>query len=763
MSFDAHKNFCKVLVSAGYNASATSIVLSAGGGAKLPAAPFNLTWFDSTLFDDPSDDPNVERVRVTAIASDTITITRGVDGTTAKTHNTADSQYEMVLAVGKAELESIESAIDLSSGGGPFASLSQYQQKTARPPFIQHQNPTPGNSVTLATITGAGIVDMIWVTMGAPSSDLAYNERLQVFTDGAVLPDIDVDLGTLFLNHLNGRQGDARSYATEHIHSSSMGDSGTGMSGALRYKIPYSNGIIVKLYSPPDGSSSSGDYSLFAKVDHHELDEAAVPSLRLRSNCTPWLQKKTYSASDIITFFDLVNAAGWLVWQSMVVQGANTSANKYSYLERVWFWAVDGEDTTPDGSGQVITDFSNTGGEDVFLSGWYFANCQKIFGQLYTMVTATNNNDGVTCAGFDFWNANGGLKFNSRLKVGWSLKSGNVVDAGHSMSWVKLFYIDTAVPFAPGPPSMTATPGDGQVTLAIKAPVSYGSSKITAYTGTYSPGSGTFSVAVGATSAVVTGLTNGTAYTFSLTATNSVGVSAAGTVVSTPTAAPSNPFPTITSATVLARYKADALTGFSDGDQIATWPKVTGFGSSSVSLVESFAGSGPVYKTGILNGKAVARYDSASFHRLVGDGSFNTAAPAMVLVCFKPSNTSVNQLFDTYPGTSGHGRCAGGINGSGNWAVYAGASDVESGVTPTTGAHVLAFMINGASSYVSVDGVKSSVGNAGSGGLDVFSMGAVSALNGDVAEYVCVAGNISDSDRRLIEAYLGAEYGVTVV
>lgn len=131
MFFDAHKNFCKVLVSQGYNASATGIILSSGDGAKCPAVPFNLTWYDSTVYDDPADDPNVERVRVTAITSDTLTVTRGVDGTTAKTHNTTDSQYVLVLAVGVSELEAIEAAT--ASGGlsvqrfrlGPGPSMAQ--------------------------------------------------------------------------------------------------------------------------------------------------------------------------------------------------------------------------------------------------------------------------------------------------------------------------------------------------------------------------------------------------------------------------------------------------------------------------------------------------------------------------------------------------------------------------------------------------------------------------------------------------------------
>jgi hypothetical protein len=95
---DAIANFAKVGVSTGYNSAATSIVLNAGNGAKLPAAPFNLVWWNSSDYPDPSDDPNVEIVRVTAISTDTLTITRAQEGTSASTKNTASKTYQMIQA-----------------------------------------------------------------------------------------------------------------------------------------------------------------------------------------------------------------------------------------------------------------------------------------------------------------------------------------------------------------------------------------------------------------------------------------------------------------------------------------------------------------------------------------------------------------------------------------------------------------------------------------------------------------------------------------
>jgi uncharacterized protein (TIGR02145 family) len=91
----------------------------------------------------------------------------------------------------------------------------------------------------------------------------------------------------------------------------------------------------------------------------------------------------------------------------------------------------------------------------------------------------------------------------------------------------------------PGPPtSVTASAGNASVSVAFVAPTNNGGSAITGYTVTSSPGGVT---ATGATSPInVTGLTNGTAYTFTVIATNAIGNSSPSTASSAVT--PSAPF-----------------------------------------------------------------------------------------------------------------------------------------------------------------------------------------------------------------------------
>ncbi|OXM82586.1 adhesin [Paenibacillus rigui] len=80
------------------------------------------------------------------------------------------------------------------------------------------------------------------------------------------------------------------------------------------------------------------------------------------------------------------------------------------------------------------------------------------------------------------------------------------------------------------PSGVSAAAGDGQATISFTAPVNEGGTAITGYTVTANPGGLT---ATGATSPItIAGLTNGTAYTFTVVATNAAGNSADSSAVS---------------------------------------------------------------------------------------------------------------------------------------------------------------------------------------------------------------------------------------
>lgn len=107
--FDKLINFTEVIVSTGYDASATTIDLQAGEGAKLPdpavVGSYFGMWYDVTANLLASEDDNREWVLITGLSSDQITIVRGEQETSASTKNELGHQYRIALVLSAEQLE----------------------------------------------------------------------------------------------------------------------------------------------------------------------------------------------------------------------------------------------------------------------------------------------------------------------------------------------------------------------------------------------------------------------------------------------------------------------------------------------------------------------------------------------------------------------------------------------------------------------------------------------------------------------------------
>lgn len=161
----------------------------------------------------------------------------------------------------------------------------------------------------------------------------------------------------------------------------------------------------------------------------------------------------------------------------------------------------------------------------------------------------------------------------------------DIVEADYNYGLVLLANGAPPAPTVPGAPTLNAaTAGDRSVALAWTAPASNGGAPITSYTATASPGGATCtSAGLGCT---IGGLTNGTAYSFTVHATNSVGSGPESNARSaTPAAVPSAPRNVSAKAAgagITVRWAAPTSNG---GSAITAYLVYRGTSSTSGSLL----------------------------------------------------------------------------------------------------------------------------------------------------------------------------------
>lgn len=118
---DAHKNFATSLVATAPSpaASGLSLVVTAADGAKFPNAPFNATIWPAGVQPTTA---NAEIVRVTAISTDTFTIVRQQEGTSARTVIVGDQISANITAKTLTDAENPITGVT----GGTLAASTDY-------------------------------------------------------------------------------------------------------------------------------------------------------------------------------------------------------------------------------------------------------------------------------------------------------------------------------------------------------------------------------------------------------------------------------------------------------------------------------------------------------------------------------------------------------------------------------------------------------------------------------------------------------------
>jgi hypothetical protein len=140
-----YTNNASTVLASGINSSVTSLTVSSGKGALFPTISSSLDYFYCTLANSAG---NVEIVQVTARSTDTFTIVRGQDGTTAQSWNTNDI---VELRITAAEMNNLTAGI-IQGGGTDHV-------------FIQNGT-TVNNNYTIPTGTNAISIGPITVASG---------------------------------------------------------------------------------------------------------------------------------------------------------------------------------------------------------------------------------------------------------------------------------------------------------------------------------------------------------------------------------------------------------------------------------------------------------------------------------------------------------------------------------------------------------------------------------------------------------------------
>lgn len=221
------------------------------------------------------------------------------------------------------------------------------------------------------------------------------------------------------------------------------------------------------------------------------------------------------------------DAAGNNATLTLASPGAGNSlgANKAIGIDGVMPWVSSITPASGAAAGATSVDFTVTFSEwvnNVSTDDFTLVGTGSASGTIASVSASSGSEITVTVNGIS---GNGTLKLNLNASTNISDAAGNSGPAAFTSGTTHAVAILTA----PGAPTIgTATAGEGQASVTFTAPGSNGGSAITTYTATASPG-GAFGTCAGpaACTATVTGLTNGTAYTFTVTATNAIGTSVA--------------------------------------------------------------------------------------------------------------------------------------------------------------------------------------------------------------------------------------------
>lgn len=296
---DAHKNFAYSTVATAPSpaTSGTSLVVQLGAGANYPTPPFNATvWPVNSI---PSNS-NAEIVRVTAISTDTMTIARTQESTSARTIVVGD---QISANITKKTFDDIEPFLNVSGMIQPYAGYTAPTNwllcngaavsRTTYATLFALLNPSLGTAtMTIATpavvtLTAHGLKNgdtVFFTTTGALPTGVSANVNYYITRIDANTFNLSTSaagVGAIFVNTSGTQSGTHTLWRSAY----GVGD------GSTTFNVPDMRGRVIAGVEDMGGVGSASRLTGFAfgpptplaiggvgGVENHVLTSAQMPS-----------------------------------------------------------------------------------------------------------------------------------------------------------------------------------------------------------------------------------------------------------------------------------------------------------------------------------------------------------------------------------------------------------------------------------------------------------------------------------------------------
>jgi hypothetical protein len=201
----------------------------------------------------------------------------------------------------------------------------------------------------------------------------------------------------------------------------------------------------------------------------------------------------------------------------------------------------------------------------------------------------------------------------------------------------------------------------------------------------------------------------------------------------------------------------------SDNDPVTSWTDLSG---NDYHAIQNTTANQPTFKTNVMNGKPVVRFDGDNDYLLTGTFSSALSQPNTVFVVWQTNSTGTQFVIDGINKNDRHAIFQ-GTGGGNNVAFHAGSTLSYAKDTPFEQAIITSALFNGANSEVWENGEIKLTGDFGNHSLTGLTIGARQGnafffLDGDIAEIIIYDRALTFNERTDVEFYLSRKYGFSI-